>query len=53
MSEIIQIIEKEKKELQEMKKIRAETGLSLGKLINLKEKGYKIIKICGEKCKCH
>jgi len=45
MSEIISIIEEEKNELQEMKKIRSETGLSLGKLINLKEKGYKIVKV--------
>jgi len=38
-------IQKEKKELEEMKKIRSETGFSLGNLIKLKNKGYKIIKV--------
>lgn len=38
-------IQKEKDELNEMKKICHETSLSLGKLINLKKKGYRIIKI--------
>lgn len=54
MSEVIQIIEEEKKELQEMKRIRHETGFSLSKLIDLKKKGYKIVKIeTKEECKCH
>ena len=52
MFETISIIEEEKRDLQEMKKVRAETGLSLGKLIDLRKKGYKLIKI-GEECKCH
>ena len=38
-------IQKEKEELEEMKKIRSETGFSLGKLIELKKKGYKIVKV--------
>jgi len=46
------LIQQEKDELNEMKKIRAETGLSLGRLIELRKKGYKIVRI-GEKCKCH
>lgn len=55
MSEITSIIQREKDELIEMKKVRSETGLSLGKLIELKKKGYKIVKIddkIKEKCKC-
>ncbi len=39
------VIQKEKNELEEMKKIRAATGFSLGNLIELKKKGYKIIKV--------
>jgi len=38
-------IQKEKEELEEMKKIRSKTGFSLGKLIELKKKGYKIVKV--------
>ncbi len=38
-------IQKEKDELNEMKAIRAATGFSLGQLIELKKKGYKIIKV--------
>lgn len=38
-------IQKEKDELNKMKKIRAETGFSLGQLIELKKKGYKIVKV--------
>ncbi len=38
-------IQKEKDELNVLKKIRAETGFSLGQLIELKKKGYKITKI--------
>ena len=53
MSEFNQSIQKEKDELEEMKKLRHETGLSLGRLIELRKKGYKIVKLCGEKCKCH
>lgn len=34
----------EKDELEELKKIRDGTGFSLSKLIELKKKGYKIIK---------
>jgi len=51
-SEFNQSIQKEKDELNEMKKLRHETGLSLGRLIELRKKGYKIVRI-GEKCKCH
>ncbi len=47
------IIQKEKDELNEMKKIRNETGIPLSRLIELKKKGYKIVKVCKEKCKCH
>ncbi len=49
------IIQREKDELNEMKKIRDETGIPLSRLIELKKKGYKIVKItsCKEKCKCH
>ena len=52
-SEFNQFIQKEKNELNEMKKIRSETGLSLGRLIELRKKGYKLIKVEQEKCKCH
>ncbi len=45
MNEVNQVIQKEKDELEEMKKIRVETGFSLGKLIDLKKKGYKIVKV--------
>ncbi len=38
-------IQKEKDELNEMKIIRTATGFSLGQLIELKKKGYKIIKV--------
>lgn len=53
MSKIIPIIQEEKEELNEMKRIRDETGIPLSKLIKLKKKGYKIVKVCKEKCKCH
>jgi len=45
MSETILTIEEEKRDLQEMKKLRHDTGLSLGKLIELRKKGYKLVKI--------
>ena len=45
MFETISIIEEEKRDLQEMKKIRHDTGFSLGKLIELRKKGYKLVKI--------
>ncbi len=35
----------EEDELKEMKKIRDGTNLSMSKLIELKKKGYKIVKI--------
>lgn len=40
-----ELIQKEKNELENMKKVRHETGFSLGQLIELKKKGYKITKI--------
>ena len=49
------IIQEEKDELNEMKKIRDETGIPLSRLIELKKRGYKIVKTisCKENCKCH
>ncbi len=38
------IIQKEKEEFEEMKKIRNVTGFSISKLLELKKKGYKIVK---------
>lgn len=35
----------EEDELKEMKRIRDETGFSISKLIDLKKRGYKIVKI--------
>jgi len=37
-------IQKEKEELEQLKKIRAETGFSISKLLELKKKGYKIVR---------
>lgn len=38
-------IKKEKDELDEMKRIRDGTGFSLSRLLELKKRGYKIIKV--------
>jgi hypothetical protein len=35
----------ENDELKEMKRVRDETGFSMSKLIELKKRGYKIVKI--------
>ncbi len=45
MSEFNQSIQQEKDELNEMKKIQSILGISISKLIDLKNKGYKIIKL--------
>lgn len=38
------LIQKEKDELEELKKIRDATNFSMSKLLELKKKGYKIVK---------
>jgi len=45
MNEVKSIIQQEKDKLQEMKELRDKTGFSLSKLIDLKKKGYKIVRI--------
>lgn len=42
---IDQTIQNEKDELEKMKKLRDGTGFSLSKLLELKKKGYKIVKV--------
>lgn len=44
MSCLESTIQKEKEELNYLKRIRAETGFSISKLLELKKKGYKIVK---------
>ena len=43
-STIDPVIKKEKDELNEMKRIRDETGFSISRLLELKKRGYKIVK---------
>ena len=39
------VIQKEKDELEELKIIRDGTGFSISKLLELKKRGYKILKV--------
>ena len=38
-------IEEDKNNLKELKEIRTATGFSMSKLIDLRKKGYKIVKL--------
>lgn len=39
----IEPMQREREELEQLKRIRAENGFSISKLIELKKKGYKIV----------